>query len=364
MTLDLYRIARPILFSLDAERAHDLALGAAERTARHRGLTALAAARYAPRADPRTEVELFGLRFPTPVGLAAGLDKNGVAIDFWAALGFGFVEVGTVTPGAGQPGNEKPRLERIVEDQAVVNRMGFNNRGAAHLAARLAERRTKIPVGANLGKAKTTPLEDATRDYEETLSSVFAHADYVVINVSSPNTPGLRDLQAVEALEPLLSAVLEKNRHLGKEHDLLPRPILLKIAPDLADEDVDAVADMAVRIGLDGIIATNTTLRHDLLSRKPSIEGGVSGRPLAPRALELVRRLRRRAPQMPIVGVGGIATPEDAYRRIRAGASLVQVYTAFIYEGPGLVRRMVDGLRRLLERDGLESIREAVGKDA
>lgn len=364
MTIDLYRIGRPILFSLDAERAHDLTLRGAAFVARHPRLTGAAAALYAPEPGERTAMELFGLRFPSPVGLAAGLDKNGVAIDFWAALGFGFVEVGTVTPGHGQPGNDKPRLERIVEDKAVVNRMGFNNLGAAHLAARLSERRTAIPIGANLGKAKTTPLEDAAGDYEETLSAVFGHADYIVINVSSPNTPGLRDLQAVTSLEPLLVRVLEKNAVLAREQDARPRPMLVKIAPDLADDDVDAVADMAVRIGLDGIVATNTTLRHELLSRAPSIQGGVSGAPLAPRALELVRRLRRRAPELPIVGVGGITTPEDAYERIRAGASLVQVYTGLIYEGPGLARSIVEGLRRLIERDGLESIQDAVGKDA
>ncbi len=354
--MPLYRAIRPLLFALDAERAHHMALKTAAFTARHPWLLSAVQAAVAPPADPRLALEVFGLQFASPVGLAAGLDKDGIAIDTWAALGFGFVEVGTVTPGEGQPGNPKPRLVRIIPDEAIVNRMGFNNRGAAALALRLGARRTRIPVGANLGKAKATPLERAADDYAETLEAVVGVADYVVINVSSPNTPGLRDLQAVKTLEPLLARVLDTNRQ--------RRPILLKIAPDLADEDVDRVADLVVDLGLAGVVATNTTLRHELLSRAPSIEGGVSGAPLAPRALDLVRRLKRRVREVPIVGVGGIRTPDDAYRRIRAGATLIQVYTAFVYRGPALPARIAVGLGDRLERDGLGSIADAVGIDA
>ena len=288
--------------------------------------------------------------------MAAGFDKDAVAFRRLVALGFGFVEVGTVTPGEGQPGNDPPRLQRIVRDEAIVNRMGFNNRGAAHLVQRLAERTTKIPVGANLGKAKVTPLERASDDYVEAMSTVAPHADYLVINVSSPNTPGLRDLQAISALEPLLAKIVGANR--------ARRPILLKIAPDLADEDVDRVADLSKALELDGIVATNTTLRHELLSTKPAIAGGVSGAPLAPRAEALVRRLKRRTRDLPIVGVGGIRTAADAYRRVRAGATLIQVYTGFVYAGPALPARIAIGLGELLERDGFSSIHQVVGIDA
>ncbi|MCB9645579.1 MAG: quinone-dependent dihydroorotate dehydrogenase [Deltaproteobacteria bacterium] len=349
---------------MDAERAHVTALKMAGRVARSPELCQLAAALYAPAPSPRLRMQAFGLTFDNPVGLAAGLDKDGEAIDLWAALGFGFVELGTVTPGHGQPGNEPPRLTRVVEDRAIVNRMGFNNRGAPHLAGRLAARRTRIPCGANLGKAKVTPLDEAPDDYEATLRAVWPHADYIVINVSSPNTPGLRDLQAVAALEPLVARVVGTNRALAAEHGRNV-PVLLKIAPDLADSDVDAVAELAVASGLDGIVATNTTLRHDLLSRSAGIEGGVSGVPLAPRALELTRRLYRRLEgRLPIVGVGGIRSAEDAWRRIRAGATLVQVYTGLIYEGPGLIASIVEGLDQRLRESRYDGLADVVGVDA
>jgi dihydroorotate dehydrogenase len=360
-----YRLARPLLFSLDAERAHRLILRAAGLASRSRFLLAIAKVLYAPGNDPVLHTEAFGLDFENPLGLAAGLDKDGEAIDFWAALGFGFVELGTVTPGAGQPGNDRPRLERIREDDAIVNRMGFNNKGAAHLAAMLAKRRSTIPAGANLGKAKVTPLEDAPGDYEATLAEVFDHASYIVVNVSSPNTPGLRDLQSISALESLLDRVLAANRRLATERRSPPRPILLKIAPDLADGDVDAIAELAKAKALSAIIATNTTLRHELASRRPKIQGGLSGPPLAPRALELVRRLYLRlGSAVPIVGVGGIRSADDAYVRIRAGATLVQIYSGLIYEGPGLVATIVRGLGARLRKDGYDSIRRVVGIDA
>lgn len=360
-----YRLARPVLFSMDAERAHRLGLVLARRAARSPALLTLVRRRYAAPPDPRLAVEAFGLRFATPLGLAAGLDKDGEAIDFWAALGFGFVEVGTVTPGDGQPGNEPPRLERLRRDRAIVNRMGFNNRGAPALAARIARRRSTIPLGVNLGKAKVTPLERAPDDYAAALEPVFPGAGYVVVNVSSPNTPGLRSLQSVEALVPLLDRINEANTRLADRHGIERRPILLKIAPDLADDDVDAVAELAITKGLAGLIATNTTSNLALASEPPRIQGGLSGPPLAPRALELARRLYRRlGDAVPVVGVGGIRSAEDAYLRIRAGARLIQIYTALIYEGPGLVSSIVRGLGDRMAKDGYASIESLVGVDA
>ena len=363
--LDPYPVFRPLLFSLDAERAHRATLELAGRVSRSAALCDLARRLYAPKVDPALAVSAFGLDFPTPVGLAAGLDKDGEAIDLWPALGFGFVELGTVTPGSGQPGNDPPRLERLVEDRAIVNRMGFNNRGAPALAERLARRRTTVPCGANLGKAKVTPLEEAPGDYEAGLRAVSPVADYVVVNVSSPNTPGLRDLQAVASLRPLLSRVQAVNLELGAASGRGPRPVLLKIAPDLADEDLDTLADLALETGMSGIIATNTTLRRELASRPARIEGGLSGAPLKPRALAVLRRLYARVgTALPLVGVGGIGSADDAYERIRAGATLVQVYTARSYGGPGLGASIVGGLGERLRRDGLESIAQAVGVDA
>ncbi len=361
----LYALARPLLFSLDAETAHGTTLAGASFVARSPALTRLAEATYGFEAPASLSTHAFGLDFRHPIGLAAGLDKNGEAIDLWAAIGFSFVEVGTVTPGDGQPGNDKPRLYRAREDRALVNRMGFNNHGSAALAKKLVARRTRVPVGANLGKAKVTPLEQAADDYEATLRDVWLGADYIVVNVSSPNTPGLRDLQAVTALEPLLSRVVQVNRALADEHGELPRPILLKVAPDLAEADVDAVAELAVGVEVDGIIATNTTNRHELLSQPPPIGGGVSGAPLGPRALEVCRHLFRRLDgRLPIVGVGGLMNGDDVAARIAAGATLVQVYSALIYEGPGLVSSMVHGLVNRMKDLGVDSVSDLVGRDA
>ena len=283
----------------------------------------------------------MGLTFPNVLGLAAGFDKNAVGIDALGALGFGHVEVGTVT-GEPQPGNEKPRLFRLTADRAVVNRMGFNNDGAEAVAARLRRRaggldqldqRGRVVLGVNIGKSKVVPEDEAVRDYEKSARLLAPHADYLVVNVSSPNTPGLRNLQAVEKLEPILRAVR------GVAGDV---PLLVKIAPDLADNDVLAVADLATAIDLDGIIATNTTISRDGLASTPEQvgaagAGGLSGRPLNERSLNVLRLLRDRVGDgLTLIGVGGITTVEDARARLDAGADLLQGYTAFIYEGPGL----------------------------
>lgn len=361
----LYGLARPALFLLDPERAHNLTMSAASLVSRSGPLRGLARWRYGPKPAPSLAVDAFGLRFSHPLGLAAGLDKDGEAIDFWAAIGFSAIEVGTVTPREGQPGNDRPRLQRLVQDRALVNRMGFNNRGAPQLAAQLRQRETTVPVGANLGKAKTTPLEQAADDYESAMHAVWAHSDYIAVNVSSPNTPGLRDLQAVDSLRPLLVRVLKTNLLLADERVDHLKPILLKLAPDLADEDIDRVADLALELGLDGVIATNTTLRRELAAQPASIEGGLSGAPLRARAEAVTRRLYRRlGGQIPIVGVGGIDGADAAYARIRAGASLLQVFSALIYRGPQLVGEIVDGLAARLAADGLSSIQQAVGLDA
>jgi dihydroorotate dehydrogenase len=299
---------------------------------------------------PGEPVSALGLTFPHVLGLAAGFDKNAVGIDALAALGFGHVEIGTVT-GEAQPGNPKPRLFRLPDDRAVVNRMGFNNDGAEVVAARLRARSlrssrnrregTPAVLGVNIGKSKVVPEDEAVRDYEKSARLLAPHADYLVVNVSSPNTPGLRNLQAVEKLEPILTAVQSIADGV---------PLLVKIAPDLSDDDVLAVADLALAIGLDGIIATNTTISRDGL-RTPAAKveeigaGGLSGRPLTERSLEVLRLLRGRVgPDLTLIGVGGITTVEDARARLDAGATLLQGYTAFIYEGPLWPRRIVKGL--------------------
>jgi dihydroorotate dehydrogenase len=326
---------------VDPEKAH------------HLGFRAVRAARpvLARRRTPGRPVEAMGLTFPNVLGLAAGFDKNAVGIDALGALGFGHVEVGTVT-GRAQPGNDKPRLFRLPADRAVVNRMGFNNEGAEAVARRLAGRgRRGGPVlGVNIGKTKVVPEDDEAAvldDYGLSARLLAPYADYLVVNVSSPNTPGLRTLQSVEKLQPLLEHVRRTADRAVPDRRV---PLLVKIAPDLADEDVLAVADLAGAIDLDGIIATNTTVSRDGL-RTPAAEvdragaGGLSGRPLAQRSLEVLRLLRGRVGEhLTLIGVGGLTTAEDAKARLEAGADLLQGYTAFIYEGPGWPRRVLGGV--------------------
>jgi dihydroorotate dehydrogenase len=324
------------------------------------------------------DLQTMGLRFPGRLGVAAGFDKNAVGIDALAALGFGFVEVGTVTALA-QPGNPRPRLARLPADRAVVNRMGFNNDGAAVVARRLAarssvtprhgsdghRRRLGVPVGVNIGKSKVVPEDDEAAvlaDYRTSTGLLAPYADYLVVNVSSPNTPGLRSLQAVERLEPLLRAVRSAADEVTADRSR-PVPLLVKIAPDLADDDVLAVADLAVSLDLDGIVATNTTIAREGLSSDAGTvaaagPGGLSGAPLRARATEVLRLLRGRVgPDLTLIGVGGISTVEDAEARLAAGADLLQAYTAFVYEGPLWPVR----LNRALARIGREAGEGAVG---
>jgi dihydroorotate dehydrogenase len=363
----LYHWLRPLLFALPAETIHGwtaCALSIAQRRLQRSG------GRVAT-IDPVLRQELWGVTFPNPVGLAAGFDKNGALPHVWAALGFGFAELGTVTAEA-QAGNPPPRLFRLPAEHGLLNRLGFNNDGAAAVARDLRERlrqhRPAIPLGINLGKSRLTPLERAVDDYRASLSALFDCADYVVVNVSSPNTPGLRDLQAEAQLAPLLEALLADCRRLAAERGVAPRPLLVKVAPDLSDDGLRAVADVALGCGAAGLIATNTTVDRSVLPHGHPLAGeagGVSGAPLRQRATTVIRRLYRLSGgRLPIIGVGGIFSAADAYEKIRAGASLVQVYTGFIYEGPGLPRRICRGLHDLLARDRFATIADAVGSDA
>ncbi|WP_296147953.1 quinone-dependent dihydroorotate dehydrogenase [uncultured Corynebacterium sp.] len=351
--MGVYDALLKVMFLLPPERIHGVISGALST------LNAVAPANRTMEKvvrvrDKRLEQELFGVRFPAPLGLAAGFDKNATAVDAWGAVGFGYAELGTVTPRP-QPGNPAPRLFRLPEDKAILNRMGFNNDGALKVAKNLERKKSGDVVGINIGKNKTS--DDAVRDYRTGASLLGPLADYVVVNVSSPNTPGLRDLQAIEELRPILTAVQEAT----------DTPVLVKIAPDLSDEDIDAVADLALELGLAGIVATNTTIsREGLITDTTRVEemgaGGISGAPLNDRSLEVLKRLRSRVgDRLVLISVGGISTPEQAWERIAAGASLLQGYTPFIYGGLGWIRRIHRGLAKQVEAHGLENIGAAVG---
>ncbi len=328
-----YRLARPLLFRLDAEEAHEWTL---RRLAALPPVALAALRRVYARSAPRT---VFGVRFPNPVGLAAGLDKDGRALPAWPALGFGFIEVGTVTRHA-QPGNPTPRLFRLPASGAVVNRMGFNNAGAAALAVRLAALGPlPVPLGVSLGKSKVTPLDEAVEDYVFSLRAVRPYADYLAVNVSSPNTPGLRALQDRPALAGLLAAL---------RAEAGPTPVLVKVAPDLTDHALGEVLEVCAEHGVAGVIATNTTVSREGVAPVEAAlageAGGLSGRPLAERAREVVTFVAKRS-ELPVIGVGGILVPDDALRLFDAGASLVQLFTGLVYAGPALVRRIVHEIR-------------------
>jgi dihydroorotate dehydrogenase len=330
------RLVRPLLFSLDPETAHHLALRAL-RIASRLPFALAALHRFAPQSTPKT---LFDLTFPNPIGLAAGFDKNGVAIPAWAALGFGFVEIGTVTAKA-QPGNPRPRIFRYPEEEALINRLGFNNDGADVVAARLRQlrdsgRRPQIPVGINIGKSKVTPIDNAADDYLHSFRILREFADYIVLNVSSPNTPGLRSLQEHDALEQLLRAIRAENQTTRK-------PILLKIAPDLALSDLDQIIATCEANEIAGIIATNTTLDHTAIPPLFDQAGGLSGRPLGEKSTEIVRAINARS-RLPVIASGGIFDAASAREKLAAGAQLLQVYTGYIYRGPGLLREIAGNL--------------------
>ncbi|WP_018477261.1 quinone-dependent dihydroorotate dehydrogenase [Pontibacter roseus] len=339
-------LIRPLLFKLDPEKVHYLTTDALRTAFGLPFAKGLSRSMFQVQ-DKRLERELFGLKFPNPVGLAAGFDKDAKLVDELAELGFGFIEIGTLTPKP-QEGNPKPRLFRLPEDQAIINRMGFNNEGVEAAVKRLRERKSNIIVGGNIGKNKVTPNEEALNDYLYCFKALYDVVDYFVVNVSSPNTPDLRALQEKEPLQQLLMALQEQNNRMAK-----PKPLLLKIAPDLNEAQLNDIIEIAIAANLSGIIATNTTISREGLhtpgSRVTEIgAGGLSGKPLTQHSTEVIRYLRQHLPHhIKIIGVGGIMTAEDAAEKLAAGADLVQLYTGFIYEGPALV---ADINRRLLEK--------------
>ena len=354
----MYQRLKPLLFRADPETIHEQVMAALTWMGRRPGGLRLVS-RLCQTPDKRLEVERFGLTFPNPVGLAAGFDKDARAVPTWAALGFGHVEVGSVTAHA-QPGNPKPRLFRLADDAALINRMGFNNDGAAAAAQRLKRLREtlslNVPLGVNLGKSKVTPLDDAPSDYLTSLGHLWTLADYFVINVSSPNTPGLRALQDKGRLETLLQAVTD---YAAAQE--VCKPVLLKIAPDLTFSQIDEIVALVLDYKLSGLIATNTTVSRDGLETKLDEAGGLSGRPLRTRSLEVLKHLRAQAGELPLVSVGGVFSADDVYERLRAGACLVQLYTSLVYEGPLLLKRLNEGVLKRLERDGFSGVEEVVG---
>ncbi|MBX5445499.1 quinone-dependent dihydroorotate dehydrogenase [Sphaerobacter sp.] len=361
----LYRaVLYPALLQrMDPERAHHLALRLLRDADRMPGGTALLG-RLAGPADERLRVQRFGLTFRNPLGVAAGLDKDAQAVGALLALGFGAVEVGTVTPRP-QPGNPSPRVWRLPQDRALINAMGFPSEGAAAVRARLVGRRFPGVVGINLGKNRDTPPECAARDYVDVLNALWDVANYVVVNVSSPNTPGLRDLQQRTALVEILRAVGEANARAAALHRRHPHPVLVKIAPDLDDAGLDDVLAGAIEGGAAGVVVCNTTVdRSGLQGPVPDVPGGLSGPPLRARATALVREVRRRAgDRLAIIGVGGISSAADVIERMRAGACLVQMYTAFVYGGPALPGAILRDLVTYLDREGLRSIEDLIGSE-
>ena len=359
----VYSFLRPLFFALDPEHAHHLSINA---------LKLLQASQRRPTpafSHQRLAQDLWGLRFPNPVGLAAGYDKNAAVPLVWSTLGFGFAELGTITAKA-QPGNPKPRIFRLAQDRALINRLGFNNDGARAIAQRLPSLllphgSRPLPLGFNIGKSKIVPLSDAVADYLESCEKLLPFTDYLVVNVSSPNTPELRKLQETERLSRLLEALLACMRRFAETEQAPPKPLLVKIAPDLSPAAVEEVARLALSVGVSGLIATNTTVERPGLRAASPEAGGLSGLPLAAHAHAVLRTAYRAVEgKLPLIGVGGIFSAQEAYQRIRAGASLIQIYTGLIYEGPFLAQRIARGLIRIIEREGFPHLRDAVGRDA
>ena len=370
-----YRNAlRPVLFSQDAESIHHRTMGMLNWVSRNEMVSD---AMRSFLGAPELPIELFGLRFPNPVGLAAGMDKNAEALPAWAAMGFGFTELGAATWHA-QPGNPQPRLFRAIAEEAIVNRMGFNNLGAEAIAEKLAEwkksgRWPRHPVGMNLGKSKITPLEKAAEDYANSFRVLRPHLDFFVVNVSSPNTPNLRQLQDKSALDEILAALQEVQKEWSGPQPVISErqsPILVKVAPDLSFEALDEILELVGPRQIAGIVATNTTISRPApqtpdAQRVYAETGGLSGRPLRARSTEVVRHLYRQTKgKLPIIGVGGIFTAADAWEKIAAGASLVQVYTGLVYEGPAICKRIVTGLLGKLEEKGLTQLGAGVGSES
>lgn len=343
----MYKLVKPLFFTMDPETAHYQVTGGLRKFGNVWGMKSLLRSMYTVE-DPRLEREVFGLKFKNPVGLAAGFDKNAEYIDDMANLGFGFIEIGTVTPKP-QPGNDKPRMFRLVNDAALINRMGFNNQGADVAAGRLRKlkERQSLIIGGNIGKNKITPNEEAVNDYIYCFNVLFDYVDYFVVNVSSPNTPGLRDLQEKGPLKMILNQLQQLNHTKYTQ-----KPILLKIAPDLTDSQLDDIIEIVLETQIAGVIATNTTISREGLHSNPSLlkeAGGVSGKPLSARSTQVIKYLHEHSKgAFPIIGVGGIHSAADAIEKLNAGASLIQLYTGFIYEGPAIVKKIC---RELLSKN-------------
>jgi dihydroorotate dehydrogenase len=375
-------LLRPALFTQDAERIHNRTMRALAWAGKRKWICGTLESFL---GAPKLPIQVFGVDFPNPVGLAAGMDKNAEALPAWASLGFGFTELGAVTWHA-QPGNPLPRVFRAIPQEAIVNRMGFNNAGAEEVAQTLAEWRKlgrwpAHPVGMNLGKSKITPLAKAAEDYARSLRVLQPYLDFFVINVSSPNTPNLRQLQDRAALDEILAAVLEvssrgeasaalKDATAGGNKTGFAKPILVKVAPDLSFEALDEILELAESRRIAGIVATNTTISRPetsipAIKRVYNESGGLSGRPLGSRSTQAIRHIHTQTRgRLPVIGVGGIFNAADAWEKIRAGASVVQVYTGLVYEGPGIAREIVTGLNRLLAEAGLKQLSEAVGMES
>jgi len=362
----IYRsLLRPILFRLPPESVHEFALGSLSTVLSTQAARGFASRRL--RREPFGKLKRFGLEFSNPVGLAAGFDKNGTAAQALAALGFGSIEVGSVTSEP-QPGNPRPRLFRLPRDRALINRAGFNNCGAAQLAEHIRRRRPECVLGVNIGKSRSVRIEDAIPDYLKSFEAVYDIADYLAINVSSPNTPNLRELQRPDLLAELLKSLQQRNDELARRYSYpRPKPLLLKIAPDLSESEIESIVDVATSLKIAGLIATNTTISREGLQTPAAEveavgEGGLSGAPLQSRSNEVIALIYRLTKgKLPIIGVGGVFTAEDAWEKICAGASLIQLYTGFIYEGPGVARRINEGLVETLKREGFRTFDEAVG---
>ncbi|MEJ7849385.1 MAG: quinone-dependent dihydroorotate dehydrogenase [Pyrinomonadaceae bacterium] len=357
--MSLYKsIVRPALFGIDAERAHELGIEALRVGLSSNLSQRLAASRF--ETDEFSSLERFGLKFKNPIGIAAGFDKNGVVVNQLASLGFGFVEVGTVTFEP-QKGNEKPRLFRLPEDNALINRLGFNNDGAEKIIERLKKIDPKCVLGVNIGKNKDLPIEEATENYLKSFDLAVEVADYIAVNISSPNTPNLREMQKAENLEELLEALQNRNA--------AAKPLLVKIAPDLSDEEIETIADICQQFGIAGIIATNTTVkRGGLKTADTSIveigAGGLSGRPLRQMSNHVIAKIHKFSEgKLPIIGVGGVFTAQDAFEKIAVGACLLQSYTGFVYSGPSFAREINTGLANILKEKGFENLDAAIGSE-
>ncbi|WP_010274805.1 quinone-dependent dihydroorotate dehydrogenase [Paenibacillus senegalensis] len=361
----LYRNGlKKVMFRLDAERAHHITIDGLRRMGKIPGALSVFRGMYAVPLYRELQTKLWDITFDNPLGLAAGLDKNGEAVPAFSSIGFGFMEVGTVTPKP-QAGNEKPRLFRLPEDSALINRMGFNNVGAEQMARNLQGNTGRaIPLAINIGKNKVTPNEQAEQDYRECLRLLYPYGDFFVVNISSPNTPDLRNLQHGDELKRLLAAVMDEREIQSRKLQAV-KPVLVKIAPDISGSELEYIMDTILASGVSGVIATNTTVSREGLRGAAAAEaGGLSGRPLSGKSSEVIRSVYRLSQgKLPIIGCGGIFSAQDAYDKIRAGASLVEIYTALIYEGPELIKEINEGLLELLRKDGFKRLSDAVGAD-